>query len=58
MRLTPAGSDRLAEVVASLVGAAGTTAADLLASPHLGGASSAALHLTTAATGYTVLLQN
>jgi hypothetical protein len=56
--LTPAGSDRLSEVVALLLGARGTTAADLLASPHLGGARSAALHLSTAATGYTVLLQD
>lgn len=51
-------SDRLTDVVALLLGAGGTTAQDLLTSPHLGGARSAALHLTTNSSGYTVLLHD
>jgi hypothetical protein len=56
--LARSGTDRLTEVVATLLGASGTSAQELLASPHLGGARSAALHLTTDASGYTVLLHD
>ncbi|MFE5894738.1 hypothetical protein ACFQ6E_38175 [Streptomyces sp. NPDC056462] len=54
--LRPLETHRLAEAIARLLGAVGTTASDLLASPPLNGARSAALHLSTSATGYTVVL--
>jgi hypothetical protein len=57
-KLVRSGTDRLTQVVATLLGASGTSAQDLLASPHFGGARSAALHLTTDTTGYTVLLHD
>jgi hypothetical protein len=47
----------LAEMVALLMAARATTAEALLQSPLLAGRARAALHLTTEASGYTVLLQ-
>lgn len=50
------GTERLSEAIVLMLGAAGTTARSLLASPGIGDLSSAALHLSTNQTGYTVLL--
>ncbi|MFF7312033.1 hypothetical protein [Streptomyces sp. NPDC008137] len=55
--LTPTGTERLGEAVAVVLGSRGTTAGDLLASPRLAGLRSAALHLSTGTSGYTVMLR-
>lgn len=46
----------LVDLVATVLGASGTTASALLSGTVLGGARSAAVHLTTATSGYSILL--